>query len=223
MNVIIVGGGKVGFYLAKTLIEHGHTPQVIEIDKRVCTDIANSLDIPIICGDGSMADVLESAGAGEADALAAVSGKDEDNLIACQMAKEFFKIPKTISRVSNPKNVDIMKRLGVDIPISSTVNIANLLERELDMAKIKQLITINHGEASINEFTVPENYALEGISLMELKLPLDCIIVSITRNDKIIIPRGNTQLLSGDRVIIMAKENVVHNLYSALKIDMDED
>ena len=221
MNVIIVGGGKVGFYLAKTLLEHGDTPSVIEINRATCTDIANSLDIPIICGDGSMADVLEEAGAETADALAAVSGKDEDNLIACQMAKEFFKIPKTISRVSNPKNVEVMKKLGVDIPISSTVNIANLLERELDMAKIKQLITINHGQASINEFVVPENYVLEGKSLMELKLPLDCIIVSITRNDKIIIPRGNTQLLSGDKIIIMAKENVLYNLYDALKIDIE--
>lgn len=220
MNVIIVGGGKVGFYLAKTLIEHDHTPHIIEKDKQTSEEIANSLDVPIICGDGSMADILELAGAKDADAIAAVTGKDEDNLITCQMAKEFFHIKKTISRVSNPKNVKIMKNLGVDIPISSTVNIAKLLERELDAAAIKQLITINHGEASLSEFVVPDNYKLEGISLVELKLPMDSIIVSITRNDKIIIPRGNTQILSGDKIIIMAKDNALHKLCSALKIDM---
>jgi len=84
MTVIVVGGGKVGFYLARTLMEHGHKPRIIEESKETCARIANDLDIPIFCGDGSTIEALQNAGIEEADALISVTGKDENNLIACQ-------------------------------------------------------------------------------------------------------------------------------------------
>jgi len=127
MTVIVVGGGKVGFYLARTLMEHGHKPRIIEESKETCARIANDLDIPIFCGDGSTIEALQNAGIEEADALISVTGKDENNLIACQLAKKEFHVKRTVARVNNPKNMSIMKQLGVDIPISSTDNIARLL------------------------------------------------------------------------------------------------
>ena len=141
MNVIVIGGGKVGFYLCKTLLEHGHQPLIIEKNKHACEYASNQLDIPTINADGSTIEALKTANAPKADALIAVTGLDQDNLISCQLAKKIFHVPKTVARVNNPKNAAVMKQLGVDIPISSTDNIARLLEREVDSARIKSLLS----------------------------------------------------------------------------------
>lgn len=218
MKVIVVGGGKVGYYLAKTLLAHGHDPRVIEKSRELCTHLANELDVPVICGDGSLIDVLENAGVQGADALASVTGKDEDNLIVCQLAKKRFGVRRTVARVNNPKNAEVMKQLGVDIPISATDNIARLLEREIDTSAVKLLASINRGEASLSEMEIPEEYKLNGIRLSELEMPMDSIIVSITREGKLIIPRGNTQIFSGDKIVVIAKNEVVHDISEALAL-----
>lgn len=219
MNIVIIGGGKVGYYLSKTLLEHGHYPTIIEQSKETCNFIANDLDIPIICGDGTTIETLETANIQECDALISVTGKDENNLISCQLAKKLFNIPKTIAKVNNPKNAQVVKELGVDIVVNSTNNITHLLEREVDTSTIKELVTINHGEATICEITLPENYRLHGKKLKELKLPNECVVISINRNDTLIIPRGDTELLSNDVVMLLAKTDSIHDIKLLLKIN----
>lgn len=219
MHIVVVGGGKVGFYLAATLMEHGHTPSIIEIDKETCLKVANQLDIPVICDDGSSLDALESAGAAHADALICVTGNDEDNLIICQLAKKCFNVPRTVARVNNPKNAAVMKHLGVDIPVSSTDSIARIIEREVDTAAIRHLLSLNRGQASLIEFQLPASYKQAGITLMELPLPEESIVVSITRDGELIIPRGTAKLLGGDKLIVICKDTVVHELSKILQLD----
>ena len=161
MKVIVVGGGKIGFYLTRTLLEHGHEPVLIEKDPDVCLRVANSLDLPVIQGDGTVLDTLENAGIRGCDALIGVSGQDENNLVACQLAKRYFGVKRTVARVNNPKNLPVMKQLGVDIPISSTDNIARLLEHEVDTAVIKVLMSLNRGEASLSELELPSHYKFQ--------------------------------------------------------------
>lgn len=218
MRIIVVGGGKVGYYLTKTLLEHGHEPHLIERDRAVSGHIANELDVPIICGDGSTIDVLESAHAQGADALIAVTGRDQDNLVACQLAKKMFNVTRTVARINNPKNAAAMKQLGVDIPISSTDNIARLLEREVDTAAIKQLMPLNRGEASLSELQIPPNYKLNGIRLSELLLPEESIIVSISRDGRLIIPRGNAQIFEGDKILVVCANSAVRELSKKMGI-----
>ena len=218
MNVIVIGGGKVGFYLCKTLMEHGHQPLIIEKNKRTCEYASTQLDIPTINADGSTIEALTAANASRSDAVIAVTGLDQDNLISCQLAKEIFHVPKTVARVNNPKNAAVMKKLGVDIPISSTDNIARLLEREVDTARIKALLSLNRGEASLNELQIPDNYPLSGKRLFELDIPEDAVLAAIFRDDKLIIPRGNAQIMSGDKVLVIAKDRVLHELSTALKL-----
>ncbi len=218
MKVTIIGGGKVGYYLAKTLLEHDHEPTIIELDKKTSSFIANDLDIPVICGDGTNIDVLEEAEVSDTDAVLAVSGQDENNLVACQIAKKIFKVKKTVARVNNPKNAEVMKRLGVDNVISSTDRIAEMLEREVDTSKIKELVSLNHGNGSIAEINLPEEYRLDGTKLMDLKLPDSMNIISIERNNKLIIPRGSTQLKSGDKLLIIANNISTAKLESVLKL-----
>lgn len=212
MIVIVVGGGKVGYYLSKTLLEHGHEPRIIEINRDLCQKCANDLDVPVIIGDGTTIKALGEAGADEADALICVTGKDEDNLVACELGKRVYNIKRTVARVNNPKNASIMKRLGVDIPISSTDNIARLLEREVDSAAIKNLMSLNRGETSLSEIMLPADFKYSGKTLAEIRLPEDSVIVSISRDDQIIIPRGSTILQAGDHIIAITKDNTLHEL-----------
>ena len=218
MNIVVVGGGKVGYYLTKTLLEHGYRPSMVESSKATCAFLANSLDVPVICGDGTTVSALENAGVAGCEALISVTGQDECNLISCQLAKRMFNVPKTIAKVNNPKNAEAMKQLGIDITISSTDNIVRLLEHEVDTANIKKLVAINHGEASINEAVLPENYKLHGKRLSEIRLPNMAVIISISRQGRTIIPRGDTQLLSGDTIMFMAMDDALHQVNRMLKL-----
>lgn len=203
MKVTIIGGGKVGYYLAKTLIEHGHEPSIIELDKKTAAFIANNLDVTVTCGDGTIVETLDEAGVAHTDAVVAVSGQDENNLIACQLARKIYNVKKTVARVNNPKNAEVMKKLGIDNVISSTDKIAELLEREVGTSKIRELISLNHGTGAIAEIILPEKYLYEGKRLVDIEIPHSINIISIERDNTLIIPRGLTELKSGDRMLIM--------------------
>ena len=219
MKVIVIGAGKVGYYLAQTLLEHGHKPVVIEPDRERCRKVANNLDIPVINGDGTAIPTLEQAGVEDCDAFVGAAGRDEVNLIACQLAKKRYGVPRTVARVNNPKNMEVLKKLGVDIPVSSTDHIARLIEREIDAATMKQLLSINGGEAAISEVEIPKGYRRSGVTLSALDMPNESVIVSITRDGKLIIPRGNTQILSGDKVIIVCRNEYTHQLMKSLHLE----
>ena len=218
MKTIVVGGGKVGFYLAKTLIEKDYDISVIEQDKEACTFFADNLDVPVIWGDGSLPRVLEKAGVRECTNVVALTGKDEVNLVACQLAKRLYNITKTVAKVNNPKNVESLKRLGVDIVISSTDMIIDVLEREVDNSRIKELIPLNKGKAVMLEVILPDDYALAHRELSEIRLPDSCNVVSVTRGEELIIPRGKTKLMSGDTLLMVVSANSVNEVKKALKL-----
>ena len=223
MRVCIVGGGKVGYYLAKTLLEHGHTPVLIEDDPAMCRKVADSLDLTVVCGDGTFAEVQESADVAHCSAmvavtgrdeegLVAVTGRDEDNLIVCQLAKQVFKVKRTVARVNNPKNAAVLKKLGVDIAVSATDNLTHLIEREVETAAIQQLLSLAGGTASLTEVLIPQGFAHAGKTLAELVIPKDAVVISITRDGELIVPRGNTQILVNDKVVVLAKNTAFHEL-----------
>lgn len=218
MKVTIVGGGKVGYYLVKTLLEHRHEPTIIEIDKVVCERIANEIDIPVICGDATTLETLEAADTAKANAFISVTGSDENNLVACQLAKQKFGVSKVVAKSNNPKNVEVMQAMGIDNVINSTNSLASLIEREVDTSRIKELISLNHGEATIFEVSIPENYIYDGKMLMDIRIPTLFNIISITRGDSFIIPRGQSLLKSGDKLLVMSESSAVKELKSVLKL-----
>ncbi len=219
MKAIIVGGGKVGFFLAKTLCEKDYDVCVIEHDKEQSRYCANNLEAEIICADGTTAEAFETGGAGSADVVIATMGRDESNLVCCQMAKKQFGVKKTIARVNNPRNADILRELGVDIVVSATDSIMKLLEQEVAFSATKTLIDLDEdNEASILQITLPANYALEGRRLRDLEIPSGCNLACIHRDGKMIIPRGHTMLFSGDVVMVAAMNKEIKDLKKALKI-----
>nr|AMP50891.1 TrkA-N domain protein [uncultured bacterium] len=207
MKVLIVGGGKLGYNLAKTLLEEGKEVRLIEVSRMKGELLATDLDIPIFCGDGTSVEALAKAGAGQCDAVIATTDRDEFNLIACELAKRQFNVKKTIAKVNNPKNVDIMKKLGVDFTVSPTVLMAGLIEHEIDGAQVRFITDVNNSNVVISEYSIPQNWSKSGTAVKDLNLPEKCLMIYVMRDKDMMIPKGNTELFAGDEIIALTVDN----------------
>jgi trk/ktr system potassium uptake protein len=214
--ILIAGGGKVGVNLARELYESGHEVAVIERDPPRAVALSSKLDCPVFVGDSSTHDVLETAGAPRARVFVAATGSDQDNLIACQVAKKVFGVPKTIARASNPKNEEVMARLGVDSTVSSTAIIRQVIERELPTVRIKTLLSLQSGAFQILEYPLDGSSPATGRPLREINLPHESNLIAILRGDTMVIPRGETTLSDGDLVVALVNTEKEAQLRLAL-------
>lgn len=186
MKALVIGGGKVGYYLVKTLKDKGYKITLIERDKDLCNKIAEELEIDVIYGDGTDIEVLRDAGIYDTEIVAAVTGKDEENFTICQIVKMKFCYCETIARINNPKNRQVFKALGIDKTVCSTEVIANLIESELNNNKIKVVQPLEKGEMILVEAVLDEKSKWKDKTISSIGAPEGCVIVSIYRNDKVI-------------------------------------
>lgn len=217
MKSIIIGGGKIGYYLLKTLKEKNYSVVLIEREKSNCMSIAEDIDADIICGDGTDIDVLEDAGIDGAEVVAAVTGTDEENLVICQIAKINFNISKTIARVNNPKNISMFKALGVDKIVCSTAVIANLIEYEFDKDNFKIIQTFERGEMILVEIKIDKDSIWCDNFIKDLDLPDECVITCILRDNKAIYLRGNTRILELDNILVLTNNSGLLELKKQFK------
>lgn len=217
MKSIIIGGGKIGYYLLKTLKERNYNVVLIERDKHICQSIAEDIDAEIICGDGTDVDVLKEAGINEAEVVAAVTGADEENLVICKIAKSTFNISKTIARVNNPKNMSMFKELGVDKTVCSTAVIANLIEYEFDKDNFKIIQTFERGAMILVEIKIDKDSIWSDNFIKDLELPSECVVTSILRDDKAIYPRGNTRIIENDNILVLTNNTGLLELKKQIK------
>lgn len=206
MNIIIVGGGKIGYYLVKTLRPNRHRITVIEKEPFYCKKIANELDVAVVHGDGTDINVLGSCGVMNADVFIAVTGQDEDNLISCQLAKRNFHVRRTIARVNNPKNIAVFEKLGVDLTLSSTALFAELIEKEIDYDGVRTMIRLQRGDMVIVELTVVGGSAGCGRKIKDMALPTESVLISIVRGETSYIPNGHTVVREGDTLFALCKQ-----------------
>ena len=204
MNIVIIGGGKVGYYLAKTLLSFHHKISIIELKRDTCEKLADELNIPVFHGDATKIDILKNAETSKADIVIAVTGQDEENLLACQLAKNNFRVRKTIARVNNPKNTNVFLKLGVDIPVSSTAVIADMIEQEVDYAGMKTLTSIKNNKIVVSEIQIKKNSPVFNKRVMDIKIPKDCQLVSIIKEEEVLRPGEQLVLLEGDSVIVVS-------------------
>ncbi|HXG66713.1 MAG TPA: NAD-binding protein [Blastocatellia bacterium] len=214
--ILIAGGGKVGVNLARALYESGHEVAVIEIDSARVAAITNKLDCPVFLGDASTHEVLEAAGAQRARVFVAATGSDQDNLIACQLAKKVFGIPQTIARASNPKNEEVMVRLGVDSTVSSTAIIQQVIERELPTVRIKTMLSLQEGAYQILEYLLDGDSPAVGHMVRDVVLPPESNLIAILRGNNTVVPRGDTKLIAGDIVMALVNTDQEASLRTAL-------
>jgi trk system potassium uptake protein TrkA len=201
MYVVIVGAGKIGYFLAKRLYTSKNTVSIIDKDKLICEEIAKELEILVIHGDGCDPRILQEAGIERAEVLAAVTGDDEDNLVVCQLAKERFSVQRTVGRINNPDNEHAFAELGVDVPIDSTEIIAKIIEEEVSFSDFVNLMSFKRGKLTIVRVDLPDDSPVINKEIKDIELPPDSVLVSIVRGEEVIVPKGNTVLMPRDDVI----------------------
>jgi len=202
MYIIIVGGGKVGYYLAKALLEEGHEILILEKEAQETEFICGQLGSVCVRGDGCEVTTLADAGTGRADMLIAVTGHDEDNLVACQVAKYKFNVPRTVARITNPENEAIFKKLGIDVTVSSTNVILEHIEEEVPTHPLIHLLSIREKGLEIVEIKITANSPAVGKQVKEIALPPETTLALVIRDQKKPgVPRADTVLQAGDRLI----------------------
>ncbi len=218
MYIIIVGGGRLGYYLLKALLNEGNEVLLMEKEAYICENINEEMGSVCFRGDGCETATMEEVGTGRADMLVAVTGDDEDNLIACQVAKHKFNVPTTIARIRNPQNEVLFKKLGVNVTISSTQIILEYIEREIPTHPLTHLLTLSDKGLEIVDIRIsPESIAV-GKAIREIDLPKEsklALIIPLEHTPH--APTASTVLHAGDRIIALTTRETEEELRTALR------
>jgi len=218
MYIIVVGGGRLGYYLTEALLNEGHEVVIVEKNPTICQRINDELGNVCIRGDGCETVTLDEIGTARADMLIAVTGDDEDNLVACQVAKHKFNVPRTIAQVRNPKNETIFKALGIDVTVSSTNIILENIKEEVPTHPLTHLLTIRDKGLEIVEVKIPPDATTIGKPIKELTLPQGSrLALIIPKELKPRVPTSDTVLRDGDRVIAITTPESEEELRAVLR------
>jgi trk system potassium uptake protein TrkA len=201
MYIVIVGAGDIGMYLAQKLKAGDHDVLLIEKDFARSQLVAEKLNVMVLNGDGTDLQTLKEARLDRAHTFVTLTSEDEVNIISAQIAKEEFKVERTVAKVNNPKNQKIFARLGVDVPIDSTSIIARIVEEEASFMDVMNLLSIKRGNLSVVRMILPEESPVLNTPIKNLILPKNTILVSVMRNDDVFVPNGETRLYYGDEII----------------------
>ena len=218
MYIIVIGGGQVGYFLAKALLDEEHEVLVIEKDPLRTEFIINELGSVCIRGDGCEAATLADVGTERAEMFIAVTAHDEDNMVACQVAKHKFNVPRTIARLSNPNNEAIFKKLGVDVTVSSTNIILEYIEQQVPTHPLIHLLTIEDRGTEIVEVRIPPDSPIVGKPVKELSLPPETVLtLIISRERKPRVPTASTVIRAEDQIIALTPAESENALRTALR------
>lgn len=216
MYIIVIGGGRVGFFLSRALLDEGHELLVIEKDHFKVEHIEEELGSVCMQGDGCEATTLDEAGTQRADIFIAVTNEDEDNLVACQVAKHKFNVPRIIARISNPKNETLFKKLGIDVTVSTTNLIMQEIEQELPAHPMTHLLELREGELEVFDVRIPPSSKVVGKQTREIPLPPGSILSLIVKEVGVQVPTPYTVLEANDRVIAVIRPELAKDLRSVL-------
>ena len=218
-RILVVGGGKVGTYLASLLLAEGHQVTVIEGRKEEFFRLQENLPPNVhMKGNGTDPRVLEAAGVRQADVVAAVSRADETNLVITGLARFEFNVPRTIARVNNPRNAWLFTpEMGVDVALNQADLMAHLIAEEISLGDMITLLKLRRGQYSLVGYRVAPGAVAAGKSLKEIDLPNECVLTAIIRRGQLTIPRGETVLQVDDEVLALVHISQLDQLSSLLK------
>ena len=203
MYVLIVGAGKVGWNLARELIEKENEVTVIEANRLRYEVVEEELEHNIQYGDGTELWVLERSGIERADLVIAVTGDDEDNILICQMAREKYGVERVVARCNNPRNLQHFELLGVKPAVSATDLILRLIEHEVPKYGLVHLLDLKEERLEIIEMEVAEGSAAAGAQVKDLGLPDGSLVISILRDGGGFVPAGDSLIQAGDEVLVV--------------------
>lgn len=223
-NVIIVGGGKIAYYLSKQLSTQGIKVKIIEKDKNRCQVLAEKLPyVTIIHGDGSDDELLNEEGIENTDAVLALTGLDEENIVLSLSAKSLYH-KKTIAKVTRMNYAGLSDVLKVDSIVAPKKIVASQIIRYVrakmnkdNDSSVKTLYKIVDGEVEAIEFKVTEQFKYLHKTLNEMKIKEHVLVASIIRENEVIVPKGNTTMELNDYVIIVSRGEIMKSLNDILR------
>ncbi|MCX7782472.1 MAG: TrkA family potassium uptake protein [Meiothermus sp.] len=212
MNVIIVGGGKVGADLAGLLCAGGHRVRVIELRPERIPLLQSELPPGVVVqGSGTDPALLQSVDIRQAQVVAAVTGSDETNLVVTNLARLEFAVPRTIARINNPKNAWMFTpEMGVDVALNQSDLMAHLIAEEMSLGDMMTLLKLRRGQFSLVEEKIDPKALAAGKALRDLTLPAECNLVAVLRGGELLLPKPELVLRPGDEVLA-----VVHSDHAA--------
>src|SRR5258708_1442714 len=194
MYAIIAGGGKVGFFLARELIEHGHEVLIVENNSERAEFIANELGNVVLRGNADEASTLAEAGAERADVVIAVTGDDPRNLVLLQVAKRRFGTRRTVARINDPRNENLFRMLGIDATVNATQVMRSALDQEIPPANLVPLLRLRNTDVEVVEAMVDARSRVTGQPLNTVDMPPESSIAVVIRNGSAFCPNGSTAL-----------------------------
>ena len=203
MYVLIVGAGKVGWNLARELLDKGHELTLVESDRRRYEVVEEEMEHNIQYGDGTELWILDRAGIERADLVIAVTGDDEDNILICQMAREKYGVERVVARCNNPRNFQHFELLGVKPAVSATDLILRLIEHEVPKYGLVHLLDLKEERLEIIEMEVAEGSDADGTAVKALGLPDGSLVISVLRDGGGFVPTGDSEIRAGDEVLLV--------------------
>jgi len=203
MNTLIIGGGKIVYFLARAFFSKGYNVTIINRKREECSWLARRLKATVVFGNATDPQILKEAQTSSMDAVLAVTPNDEDNLVICQLVKLNFGIQRTLALVNDPDNEKVFQQLGITTAFSTTHIISSIIEQRTALEEIVGLFSVAEGKVNITEVILPNESPVLNKSLMEIELPENSLIACILRDNTPIIPRGTTKLYVLDRLILI--------------------
>jgi trk system potassium uptake protein len=218
MNVLIIGGGKVGSHLAQLLLSGGHRVRLIEQRPEVAARLRHDLPQEVVIGgNGVDPMLLETAGIRQAQIVAAVTGDDETNLVATTLARFEFNTPRTIARVNSAKNGWMFTPvMGVDVAVNQADIMAHLIAEEMSLGDMMTLLKLRKGDFSLVEERVHPTARAVGRAVGQLGLPPECALAAVIRNGQLLIPHAGLVLQAEDEVLAVVRADQAAQLTTAL-------
>lgn len=203
-NVLLVGGKSKAKSLAQSLLKKGYRVTIINRDLSDCEKLAENEKLTVIHGDGTKPYVLEDAGAGNMELVIALTPRDEDNLVICELCKMKFRVSKTLSLLSDPQKADFFYKMGVDSVVCAISAVTSIIEQQAFMEEMAKAIPIGEGRVQLLEVPITETDPAAQKQVWEIALPKEVIIGCILRRDQTLIPRGDTRILAGDILVLIS-------------------
>lgn len=203
-NILLAGGFHKARSLGESLLKKGYKVTVVNRDYEDCMALAENPELHVIHGDGTKTYVLEDANVDTIDIAIALTKKDEENLVICELCKKKYDVPKTVSLVNDPKKTSFFYKMGIDSVVCAITAITNILEQQAFLDEMATMIPIGEGRMSIAEVPISIMAPAAGKRIEEIQLPKDVIIGCILRGDHSVIPRGDTRILGGDVVVLIS-------------------
>jgi len=202
MKVLIVGGGSTLYFLSRNFTSKGYEVVIINRNEKECVQLARQLSATVVCGDGSDAGILKEAGAMGADAVLAITPNDQDNLVICQLASLKFCVPRSVALANDPDNAEVFEKLGVSA-FSTTHIVSSLIEQRASLEQITNMLPVGEGRVNVTEILIDANSPVTGKLMKEIDLPENALVAIVIRDNKPIVPRGASDLMAGDRLILI--------------------